>query len=242
MSANTRNNLTIERRLAFKQLMETLAQPPAERRRSKRQPKYQQRLYDTRSHAVTRRSPVANRLYAVDVDNQDDSSEGGDDQALFNYQFQIAITIDVISQQSRRQQRAEVGDRVQVQTKLSASAKTESERRQNHHPNSHKRCSQGTHDPLFANIPALPGNQQFGESDDPEHIGNPHRHWQNEEIDAAEHRRIRAIPDLENCKDEKNRGRIRKVDANLFASFQRPVRGGGPKIDVNVEQKRIGEG
>src|ERR1700730_16784405 len=60
-------------------------------------------------------------------------------------------------------------------------------------------------------------------------------------MNPAKHRRIVAGPNLVNSNRQKDGGRIREVDANLFASFQGSAGGVGPKIDVNVKQERVGK-
>ena len=50
-----------------------------------------------------------------------------------------------------------------------------------------------------------------------------------------------AGPDFVNSNSQEKSRHIRQVDANLFVSLQGPVRGIGPKIDVNVKQERVGK-
>src|SRR6266851_100329 len=60
-------------------------------------------------------------------------------------------------------------------------------------------------------------------------------------MDPAEHGRIVTGPNLVNSNSQEKGGHIREVNANLFASFQGPVRSIGPKIDMNVKQEGVGK-
>ena len=120
-------------------------------------------------------------------------------------------------------------------------AKTQGQCGENHDADGQKRSGQSLHNSSFARIRALPGNQQFGEGNEGQHVSDPGSHGQDKETDPGEHGRIVAGPNFVNSDSQEKSGHIREVDANLLISFQVPVRGIDPKIDMNVKQKRVGK-
>src|SRR5947209_16391642 len=111
--------------LLLEQASEPSVEPAPERRGDEREQEYQKPLDCAGPQTVARSQPQRDGAYAVEVAHQHDRREGGDDEALLEYEFEVAVAVDVISEERRRQERAEVGERLQVLPRQCALAQVE---------------------------------------------------------------------------------------------------------------------
>ena len=150
--------------------------------------------------------PVADSPDSIDVNRQHDGGERRDNQTLLDDEFEIAITIDVISQQRRGQQRTEVRERLQIKSRDSSAPQANAKRRQNENRDNDERNSERSQYAPLARGRCAARDQQFGSCTDAERINHPHRKRQHEGRKFGNHRRVGARPNSRNCQDEKQAG------------------------------------
>src|SRR5207237_537395 len=112
--AYARDDIAEESGLLLEELSEPSVEPAPQRGRDEREHENHQRLDRAGPESITGSRPKRERAYAVEVDDQNDGGERGDDEALFEYEFEVAVAVDVIREQRGRQKRAEVCKRLEV--------------------------------------------------------------------------------------------------------------------------------
>ena len=186
--------------------------------------------------------PLADDTYSVKIDRQNYRGESRNDQTLFDYQLEIAITVDVIGQQRRRQQRAKIGDGWKILANNCSLAHTESEGGDDDASDEHERGRQRSHDALFTSVRRLPGDQQLRDSNQAEHVCNPESEGQHKEVELHQHRGIRAPPEFRYSNRKKYGRQVRKINSYFFTAREWTIGSVGPEENVDVQQKRISEG
>ena len=218
LGADAGDHLAIERGFALEQRAKTSIQPAAQRRRGQRQRENQNRFDNSGPQAKTRTGPLADPANTVEINGQDNCRKCGDDQTLFDNQLEIAVPIDVIGEQCRRQERSQIRESVEIQTGRRPPTEPETQRRHHQDRDAYERDGQRLQVPALARRDRSARNAQLGDGHDCERVSDPNGERQDEARQLRQHRLVRARPDSPKTEHEEQTGNIRKIDSDALTA------------------------